>query len=72
MLGCIKSLLMMVFRFSSDRNSILGSNMLSGGLIFEGKRSVILEVVLRLVGPSFPDLFLEFLRARSMGFGVSG
>ena len=35
--------------------------MLSGGLISEGKRSVILEFVPRLVGPSFPDLFLELL-----------
>ena len=45
----------------SDWNSILGFNMLSGGLISEGKRSVILEFVPRLAGPSFPDLFLEFL-----------
>ena len=35
----------MVFRFSSDQNSILGSNMLSGGLISEGKRTVTLELV---------------------------
>ena len=54
-----------------DRNSMLGFNILSGGLISEGKRSVILEFVPRLVGPSFPDLFLEFLRTGSMGFGVS-
>ena len=53
-----------------DRNSILGFNILLGGLISEGKRSVILEFVPRLVGP-FPDLFLEFLRTGSMGFGVS-
>ena len=53
-----------------DRNSILGFNILSSGLISEGKRSVILEFVSRLVGPSFPDLFLEFLRAGLMGFGV--
>ncbi|KAK7852662.1 hypothetical protein CFP56_038244 [Quercus suber] len=33
------------FTFSSDRNSILGYNMLSGGLISEGKRLVILEFV---------------------------
>ena len=45
--------------------------MLSGGLISESKRSVILEFVSRLVGPSFSDLFLEFLRVGSMGFGVS-
>ena len=53
-----------------DRNSILGFNILLGGLISEGKRSVILEFVPRLVGP-FPDLFLEILRTGSMGFGVS-
>ena len=53
-----------------DRNSILGFNILSGGLISEGKRSVILEFVPRLVGPFFPNLFLEFLRAGLMGFGV--
>ena len=54
-----------------DRNSILGFNILSGGLISEGKRSVILEFLPRLVGPFFLDLFLEFLRDGSMGFGVS-
>ena len=42
-----------------DRNSILGFNILSGGLIYEGKRSVILEFVLRLVGPFFPIFFLS-------------
>ena len=46
--------------------------MLSGGLISEGKRLVILEFVPRLVAPSFPNLFLELLRVGSMGFGVSG
>ena len=35
--------------------------MLSGGLISEGKRLVILKFVPRLVGPSFPNLFLELL-----------
>ena len=40
-----------------DRNSILGFNILSSGLISEGKRSVILEFVPRLVGPSFPIFF---------------
>ena len=54
-----------------DRNSILGFNILSSGLISEGKRSVILEFVPRLVGPFFPNLFLEFLRDGSIGFGVS-
>ena len=63
---------MMVFRLSSDWNSILGSNMLSGGLVSEVTRSVTLEFVPRLIGPSFLDLFLEFLRAGSVGFGVSG
>ena len=62
---------MMGLRFSSHRNSTLGFDMLLGGLISEGKRSVILEFVPRLVGPSFPDLFLEFLRVGSTGFGVS-
>ena len=59
--GCIESPLTMVFRFSSDRNSILGSNMLLGGLISEGKRTVTLKLVSRLVGHPFLDLFLEFL-----------
>ena len=54
-----------------DQNSILGFYILSGGLISKGKRSVILEFLPRLVGPFFPDLFLEFLRDGSMGFGVS-
>ena len=71
-LGCTESLLKMGFRFSFDWNSILGFYMLLGGLISECKRSVILEFVPRLVGPSFLDLFLELLRAGSMGFGVSG
>ena len=31
-----------------------------------------LKFVPRLIEPSFPDHFLEFLRAGSMGFGVSG
>nr|XP_023895230.1 uncharacterized protein LOC112007156 [Quercus suber] len=70
--GCTESLLKMGFRFSSNRNSILGFNMLSGGLISEDKRLVILEFVPRLVGPSCPNLFLEFLRAGSKGFEVLG
>ena len=70
--GCIELLLKMGLRFSSDRNSTLGFNMLSSGLISKGKRSVILKFVPRLVGPSFPNLFLEFLRAGSMGLGVLG
>jgi len=69
---CIELLLKMGFRFSSNRNSTLGFNMLSGGLISKGNRSVILEFVPRLVGPSFPNLFLEFLRAGSMDLGVLG
>ena len=70
--GCTEPLLKMGLRFSSNRNSTLGFDMLLGGLISEGKRSVILEFVPRLVGLSFPNLFLEFFRAGFMGFGVSG
>ena len=64
--------LKMGFKLSSDRNSVLGHNKLSGGSILEGKRLVTLEFVPRWIGPSFPDQFLEFLRAGLMGFGVSG
>ena len=60
------------FRFSPDRNNILGSNRLSSGLVSKDMRSVTLEFAPRLVGLSFPDLFLEFLRVGSLGFGVSG
>ena len=60
-LGCTKYLQVMVFKFSSNWNSILGSNMLSGGLVSEDTRSITLEFVSRLIGPSFLDLFLEFL-----------
>ena len=38
--GWTESPPVMVFRLSSDRNSILGSNSLSGGLVSEGKRTV--------------------------------
>ena len=38
--GCTESPPTMVFNSSSDRNSILSSNMLSGGLISKGKRLV--------------------------------
>ena len=55
--GCTEPILMMGLRFSSHRNSTLGFDMLLGGLISEGKRSVILEFVPRLVGPSFPIFF---------------
>ena len=61
MSGCTKNLQHMVFRYSSNRNSVLGSNRLLGGLVFEDMRSVTLEFVPRLVGLSFLDLFLEFL-----------
>ena len=54
---------MIVFRLSSDRNSILGSNSLSGGLISEGKRTVTLVFVPILVGPSFPIPFLKVVQA---------
>ena len=70
--GCTETLLKLGFRLSSDQNSILGYNKLSGGLISEGKRLVSLEFVPRLIGLPFPDQFLEFLRVGSMGFGVSG
>nr|POE50963.1 hypothetical protein CFP56_31118 [Quercus suber] len=70
--GCTENLQHMVFRYRSDRNSFLGSNKLSGGLVSEDMRSVTLEFVPRLVGPFFPDRFLEFWRVGSMGFGVSG
>ena len=60
-LGCTKNLQHIVFRYSSNRNSVLGSNRLLGGLVFEDMRSVTLEFVPRLVGLSFLDLFLEFL-----------
>ena len=62
----------MVFRLTSDRNSILGSNSLSSGLIFEDMRMVTLELVLRSFGPSFPDLFPELVRVGSLGLGVLG
>ena len=70
--GCTEPLLKMGFRLSSNWNCILGYNKLLGGLISEVKRSVFLEFVPRLIGPPFLDQFLEFLRARSMGFVVSG
>ena len=50
-----------------DRNSILGFNILSGGLIYEGKRSVILEFVPRLVGP-FSQSFSGVYARRVNGF----
>ena len=50
----------------------MGYNKLSGGFISEGKRLVSLEFMPRLIGPPFSNQFLEFLRAGSMGFGVSG
>ena len=46
--------------------------MVSGGLVSVVTRTVLLEFVLRLVGPSFPEHFLEFLRVGSVGFGASG
>ena len=54
-LGRTEPLLKMGFKLSSDWNSILGYNKLSGGLISEGKRSVILEFLPRLTGPPFLD-----------------
>ena len=46
--------------------------MVSGGLVSVDMRVVTLEFMPRLVGPSFPEHFLEFLRAKSVGFGASG
>ena len=63
---------MMVFRLSSDRNSILGSNLLPSGLVSEGKRTVTLDFVPRLVGLSFPVLFLELVQPEALGLGVLG
>uniref|UniRef100_A0A7N2M4C3 Uncharacterized protein n=1 Tax=Quercus lobata TaxID=97700 RepID=A0A7N2M4C3_QUELO len=51
---------------------ILGSKMLSGGMVSEDTRSITLEFVSRLIGPSFPKHFLEFWRVGSVGFGASG
>ena len=70
--GYTENIQHMAFRLSPDQNSILGSNKLSGGLFSEGKWLVTLDFVPQLVGPSFPDLFLEFLQTGSLGFGVSG
>ena len=63
---------MMVFKLSSDRNSILGSNLLPSGLVSKGKRTVTLDFVPRLVGLSFPVLFLELVQPRALGLGVLG
>ena len=49
------------FRFSSDQKSFVISNMVSGGLVSIDMRAVTLKFVPRLVGPSFPEHFLEFL-----------
>ena len=62
----------MVFRLSSDRNSILGFNLLLGGLVSEGKRAVTLDFVPRSVGLSFPMLFLELVQLGALGLGVLG
>ena len=71
-LGCSKSLLLMVFRLTSNRNSILGSISLLGGLISKDLRTMTLELVPRSFGPSFPELFLKLVRAGSLGLGVLG
>ena len=70
--GCIELLQKMVFRLSSDRKSFVSSNMVSGGLVSVDTRTVLLEFVPRLVGTSFPEHFLEFLRVGLVGFGASG
>ena len=60
--GCTELLLKMGFRFSSDRNSTLGFNMLSSGLISEGKRSVIHEFVPNWLDLLFPIFFWSFCK----------
>ena len=72
--GCLKSPPLMVFRLTSNRNSILGSNSLSSGLISEDLRTMTLKLVPRSFGPSFLELFLELVRARSLfrGLGSGG
>ena len=40
--GCTENIQHMVFRFNLVWNSFLGSNWLSGGLVFEDMRSVTL------------------------------
>ena len=70
--GWIESPLVMVFRLSSNRNSILGFNSLLGGLVSEGKRTVTLNFVPRLVGLSFPVLSLELVQPGTLGLGVLG
>ena len=59
--GCTELLQKMVFRLSSDRKSFVSSNMVSGGLVSVDTRTILLEFVPRLVGPPFPEHFLEFL-----------
>ena len=70
--GWIESPPVMVFRLSSNRNSVLVSNSLLGGLFSEGKRMVTLDFVPRLVGPSLPIPFLEVVQVGALGFGVLG
>ena len=62
----------MVFRLSFDHKSFVSSNMVSGGLVSIDTRTILLEFVPRVVGPPFPEHFLEFLRVGSVGFGASG
>ena len=71
-LGCTELVQKMIFRLSTDRKSFVSSNMVSGGLVSIDTRTVLLEFVPRLVGPPFPEFFLEFLRVGSVGFGASG
>ena len=70
--GWIESPSVMVFRLSSNRNSILGFNSLLDGLVSEGKRTVTLDFVPRLVGLSFPVLSLELVQPGTLGLGVLG
>ena len=46
--------------------------MLPSGLVSEGKRTVTLDFVPRLVGLSFPILFLELVQPGALGLGVLG
>ena len=50
----------------------MGSNLLPSGLVSEGKRTVTLDFVPRLVGLSFPVLFLELVQPEALGLGVLG
>ena len=71
-LGCTKLVQKMILKLSTDRKSFVSSNLVSGGLVSVDTRIVLLEFVPRLVGPPFPEFFLEFLRVGLVGFGALG